>query len=487
MTSPEALRIGAEWRTTTNNFESVSPFSREPWAIVPEATKEDVDDAVAAAREAFDSGPWPRLSNDERAAVLYRIADLIEQNAEELATNESRDNGKGIREVTGQIKGLTAWYRYFANLAVGHEGRVVNTGKPNFFGYVVEEPVGVVAAILPWNSPLFLLAFKLAPALAVGCTFIAKPSEVAPVSILRFARILEEAGVPDGVFNTVAGSRPEVGHWLVSNPLVDKVSFTGSDRVGALVAESAGAHLADVALELGGKSANIVFGDAMIEAAVNGLVAGIFAAGGQTCIAGSRALIHASVYDEVIERVCKRAAQIRLGDPLDATTDMGPLASEAQFTKVQKYCDLARQEGVEIRYGGEPSELGGWFFKPTVMVDVDDDHPVWCEEIFGPILACQRFEVDAEAYALANASPYGLAAGIWTSDIRRAFTAVKHLRAGSVWVNAYRTMGPSMPFGGVKKSGHGRENGIEGLREFLQPKAVWIETEGAIRDPFTIG
>jgi (Z)-2-((N-methylformamido)methylene)-5-hydroxybutyrolactone dehydrogenase len=487
MTSPETLRIGSEWRTTTDTFESLSPFSREAWAIVPEATKKDVDDAVAAAREAFDSGPWPRLSTEERAAVLHRVADLIERNAEELATNESRDNGKGIREVTGQIKGLTAWYRYFANLAVGHEGRVVNTGKPNFFGYVVEEPVGVVAAILPWNSPLFLLAFKLAPALAVGCTFVAKPSEVAPVSILRFARILEEAGVPDGVFNTVAGSRPEVGQWLVSNPLVDKVSFTGSDRVGALVAESAGAHLADVALELGGKSANIVFGDAPVDAAVNGLVAGIFAAGGQTCIAGSRALIHASLYDEVIERVCKRAAQIRLGDPLDSTTDMGPLASAAQFTKVQHYCDVAREKGVEIRYGGEPSELGGWFFKPTVMVDVDDDHPVWCEEIFGPVLACQRFEDDAEAYALANASPYGLAAGVWTSDLRRAFAAVKHLRAGSVWVNAYRTMGASMPFGGVKKSGHGRENGVEGLREFLQPKAVWIETEGAVRDPFTIG
>lgn len=487
MTTSEALRIGSEWRTTAETFESISPFSREPWAVVPEATKQDVDDAVAAAREAFDSGPWPRLSVEERAEVLYRIADLIERDAEELAANESRDNGKGIREVTGQIHGLTAWYRHFARLAAGHEGRVVNTGKPNYFGYVVDEPVGVVAAILPWNSPLFLLAFKLAPALAVGCTFVAKPSEVASVSILRFARILEAAGVPAGVFNTVSGSRPEVGQWLVSNPSVDKVSFTGSDRVGALVAQSAGANLADVALELGGKSANIVFDDANVDAAVSGLVAGIFAAGGQTCIAGSRALIHDSIYEEVVDRVCKRAAEIRLGDPLDSATDMGPLASEAQFNKVQQYCDIAREKGIDIRHGGEPSPLGGWFFNPTVMIDVDDRSPVWCEEIFGPVLACQRFADDDEAYALANASPYGLAAGIWTSDIRRAFAAVRRLRAGSVWVNAYRTMGPSMPFGGVKKSGHGRENGIEGLREFLQPKAVWIETEGAVRDPFTIG
>lgn len=487
MTTSETLRIGSEWRTAAETFPSIDPFTQEPWAFVPEATKTDVEDGVSAARVAFDEGPWPRMSAEGRAAVLFRIADLIERDAAELAMAESRDNGKGIREVSGQVKSLSAWYRYFAQLATGHEGRVVNTGKPNFFGYVVEEPVGVVAAILPWNSPLFLLAFKLAPALAVGCTFVAKPSEVAPVSILRFARVLEEAGVPDGVFNTVSGSRPEVGHWLVSSPLVDKVTFTGSDRVGALVAESAGAHLADVALELGGKSANIVFGDADVAAAVNGLLAGIFAAGGQTCIAGSRALIHTSIYDEVIDHVCARAGQIRLGHPQDESTDMGPLASEAQFLKVSHYCDLARKQGIEIRHGGEPSELGGWFFKPTVMVDVDDAHPVWCEEIFGPVLACQRFTDDAEAYAVANASPYGLAAGVWTSDVRRTFAAARQLRAGSIWINAYRTMGPSMPFGGVKKSGHGRENGVEGLREFLQPKAVWIETEGAVRDPFTVG
>ena len=483
----EDLRIGTEWRTGRTTFASIDPFTRAAWAMIPEATQVDVEDAIAAAREAFDSGPWPRMTVEERAEILYKIADLIERDADKLAEAESRDNGKGIREVSGQIKALPAWYRYFAGLAVGHEGRVANTGKPNFFGYVVEEPVGVVAAILPWNSPLFLLSFKLAPALAVGCTFVAKPSEVAPVSILRFARLLHEAGIPDGVFNTVAGSRPEVGHWLVSSKKVDKVTFTGSEKVGALVAASAGAHLADVALELGGKSANIVFADANIEAAVNGLVAGIFAAGGQTCIAGSRAVIHSSIYEEVVTKVVERAKTIRLGNPADITTDMGPLASEVQFNKVAHYSQLAREQGLDIRYGGKPAEEGGWFFEPTVIAGVSDDHPVWCEEIFGPILACQKFDDDDEAYTIANNSSYGLAAGVWTNDLRRTFAAARRLRAGTIWVNAYRTMGPSMPFGGIKSSGHGRENGIEGLREFLAPKAIWIETEGVVRDPFTVG
>ncbi|MFG3022357.1 aldehyde dehydrogenase [Streptomyces sp. NPDC048254] len=481
-----AMTIGAEQRPGRTTFDSVDPYRGDPWAKVAEATRQDVDDAVAAARAAFD-GPWGALSGAERARLLRRLGQEIEAAADELALAETRDNGKLLREMDGQVRSLPAWYEYYAGFADKIEGRVVDTGRPDFFGYVSREPVGVVAAVLPWNSPLLLLTFKLAPALAAGCTVVAKPSEHAPVSILKFAELFERAGFPPGVFNTVSGASGEVGEWLVGHPGVDRVSFTGSETTGAAVAAAAASHLVPATLELGGKSANIVFPDADLEAAANGLVAGIFAAAGQTCIAGSRALIHADVFDEVVDRVAGRAESIVMGDPTESATEMGPICFPGQLEKIRHYVDTARKEGALIRAGGGDGGHGGLFFQPTLITGLPHDSVVCREEIFGPVLTAVPFGDEDEAVRLANDSRYGLAAGIWTADVRRVFRMTRALKVGTVWVNAYRTLNYTMPFGGVKNSGFGRENGTEGLGEYLEEKAVWIETTGRTRDPFVLG
>lgn len=481
-----AMTIGAERRPGRTTFDSLDPYRGGPWAQVAEATASDVDDAVAAARAAFD-GPWGALSGAERARLLRRLGQEIEAAADELALAETRDNGKLLREMGGQVRSLPAWYEYYAGFADKIEGRVVDTGRPDFFGYVSREPVGVVAAVLPWNSPLLLLTFKLAPALAAGCTVVAKPSEHAPVSILKFAELFERAGFPPGVFNTVSGASREVGEWLVRHPGVDRVSFTGSETTGAAVAAAAASHLAPATLELGGKSANIVFPDADLEAAANGLIAGIFAAAGQTCIAGSRALIHADVFDEVVDRVAERAESIVMGDPTGSATEMGPICFPGQLEKIQHYVDTARKEGAVIRAGGGDGGHGGLFFQPTLITGLPNDSVVCREEIFGPVLTAVPFGDEDEAVRLANDSRYGLAAGIWTADVRRVFRMTRALKVGTVWVNAYRTLNYAMPFGGVKNSGFGRENGTEGLGEYLEEKAVWIETTGRTRDPFVLG
>jgi aldehyde dehydrogenase (NAD+) len=481
------MRIGAAWRPGEATFDSIDPYTGEAWARVAEASRRDVDDAVTAARQAFDSGDWSRLPGRERSRLLRRLGAEIERVADQLALDETRDNGKLLREMSGQIRGLPSWYDYYAGLADKIDGRVVDTGRPDYFGFVTREPVGVVAAVIPWNSPLLLMTWKLAPALAAGCTVVVKPSEHAPVSIMRFAELMERAGFPPGVFNTVSGWSREVGEWLVGHPGVDHVSFTGSETTGAAVARAAGSHLAGVTLELGGKSANIVFPDADLEAAANGLVAGIFAAAGQTCMAGSRALLHKDVHDEIVARVAKRAATVRLGDPKEPETEMGPICFPGQLDKIRGYVDNARLAGAEIVTGGSDAGLGGLFFEPTVIADVTNDAQVCQDEIFGPVLTVLPFSDEQEAVDVANHSRYGLAAGIWTSDVRRAFRMTRALRVGTVWVNAYRTINYAMPFGGVKGSGYGRENGIEGLSEYLIEKSVWIETTGATRDPFVLG
>jgi aldehyde dehydrogenase (NAD+) len=469
-----------------STFESHNPYTGQPWAVVPDGGPADVDAAVAAARAKPVIDPH-LPSSAPRAARLRRLADLVAANAERLARLEVNDSGKLYREMIGQLTGLGGWYHYFAGLADKIEGRQIPCPNPSYLVYTRREPVGVVAAITPWNSPLMLMTWKLAPALAAGCTVVVKPSEHAPVSTLGFAELIDQAGFPPGVVNVVTGLSRETGAALAAHPGVDKVAFTGSTATGRAVALAAAANINKVTLELGGKSPQIVFPDADLRAAASGIVAGVFAATGQTCMAGSRLIVHADVHDELVRLVAERAARIKLGDPNEADTEMGPVANVPQYQKVLGYLETAKAEGATIACGGAPDALGGLFVQPTVLTGVTPESTVYREEVFGPVVAALTFTDEDEAVKLANDTPYGLAGAVWTKDIHRAHRVAARVKAGSVWINAYRVVSPSVPFGGFKQSGLGRENGIHAIDEYLAEKAVWVELTGTARDPFSFG
>ncbi|MFO1143226.1 MAG: aldehyde dehydrogenase [Amaricoccus sp.] len=467
-------------------FASLDPAAAEPWAEMPEAREGDVDRAVAAASRAFAEGPWPAMTATARGKLLARLADLVAQNAGKLAEIETRDTGKIIRETSAQIAYVADYYRYYAGLADKIEGATLPIDKPDLEVWTRREPVGVVAAIVPWNSQLFLAAVKIGPALAAGCTLVVKASEDGPGPLLEFARLVHEAGFPPGVVNVITGFGPACGSALTRHPGVDHIAFTGGPNAGRAVVRNSAENLASTSLELGGKSPFVVFADADLNSAANAQVAGIFAAAGQSCVAGSRLIVERSVKDAFLARLEAKAEGVKIGSPLDMATEVGPLATERQRAHVADL--IARSEAAGARrVTGGPVDGPGWYWRPTILDCDGSDAPALAEEFFGPVLSVVSFETEAEAVRLANDTEFGLASGVFTRDLARAHRMIRAIRAGIVWVNTYRAVSPIAPFGGHGLSGQGREGGLAAALDYTRTKTVWLRTsDEPIPDPFVM-
>ena len=484
--------IGGEWVEAAGgeHFPSDNPYTGKPWASIPRGGAADAARAVEAAHKALTSGEWPKCNATKRGALLRKLGDLITEHSKALAETEVRDNGKLYAEMSAQTAYMAQWYYYFGGLADKIEGSVIPIDKPDTFNYTRYEPMGVIAMIIPWNSPLLLLAWKLAPALAAGNTVVVKPSEYTSASALEFMKLIEQAGFPPGVVNVVTGFGAEVGTPLVEHPKVAKVAFTGSDATGQRIYEAAAKGLKRVSMELGGKSPNIVFDDAHIDNAVKGVISGIFAATGQTCIAGSRLLVQQSIHDQFVDKLVALAKTATMGDPMSLDTQVGPVTNPPQFQKILDYIDIAKGEGATAVLGGakatRPECGNGWFVEPTIFTGVNNSMRIAQEEVFGPVLSVIPFKDEEEAIAIGNDVVYGLAAGVWTQNMRRAFLMSEKLQAGTVWVNTYRAVSFMSPFGGYKRSGIGRESGQDMIYEYLQTKSVWISTATEVPNPFVL-
>ncbi len=463
-------------------FATPNPATGETFAEVAEAEKADVDKAVAAARKAM-TGKWSKMSARDRGRLLYKLSQLVERDAARLAELETHDNGKPIKESTYiDLPGVVENFEYFAGWATKIEGETIPV-PGQMFNYTLREPVGVCGQIIPWNFPLLMAAWKLAPALAAGNTVVLKPAEQTPVTALELAKLIQEAGFPEGVVNIVPGYGETAGAALVSHPGIDKIAFTGSTEVGRSIAKAAAANLTKVSLELGGKAPNVIFADADLDQAVNGAMMGIFFNQGQVCCAGSRIFVEEKAKDEFLERFKEKAEKVKVGDPMDQATLMGPQVSEEQLTRIKGYVDIARAEGATVLTGGATPQLDpqfqkGYFFQPTIFSDVDNKMRVAQEEIFGPVSSVITFNDDDELIQKANDTIYGLSAGIWTRDITRAHRFARAVKAGVVWINTYNMMNAASPFGGYKQSGYGREMGRHALELYTQVKSVWVDLSG---------
>ncbi|HUJ94433.1 MAG TPA: aldehyde dehydrogenase family protein [Terriglobales bacterium] len=474
---PKKMLIGGRWLEAVSGktFDTYNPATGEVLGRVAEGDRADIDLAVKAARKAFDEGPWPDMLPAERANLLWKIADLIDKNREELAELETLDNGKPLlfaRIV--DIPSAAANFRYMAGWATKVEGNTIPISMPGakYFAYTLREPVGVAGQIIPWNFPLIMASWKLAPALAVGCTVVLKPAEQTPLTALRLGELIQEAGVPEGVVNIVPGYGETAGAALAAHPDVDKVAFTGSTEVGRLIVAAATGNLKKVSLELGGKSPNIVFADADLQCAIPGSANAIFFNQGQNCVAGSRLFVHKSIFDKVIDGVAQQTKKFHIGPGLDLSTTLGPVVSQEQFNRVCGYVESGMKQGAKAVTGGKKLQGPGYFVEPTILVDVRPDMKVVREEIFGPVVTAIPFSDPAEIVKAANDTNYGLAAAVWTRDVSTAHKVAAKLRAGMVWINCYNIFDPALPFGGYKQSGWGREAGHEALDLYTQTKSV---------------
>ena len=492
---PDSVRykmfINGIWQDASDGkrFDSINPATEQPWGSIPESTEDDINRAVESAHAAFTSGPWARLTPPERGKYLRRLAEVLDEKSEHLGRSETIDTGKMLKETRGQEKYIAEFFHFYAGCADKVSGQTLPIDKPDMITLTLREPLGVIAAVVPWNSQLFLVAVKIGPALAAGNTVVLKASEHASAAMLEFGKLVEEAGFPEGVVNIVTGHADPCGRMLTSHPLVQRISFTGGTTAARHVVRNSAENFAQVSLELGGKSPFIVFDDANIESAVNGSIAGIFGASGQSCVAGSRLYLHNSIADEFLDKMLQQAQTIKLGDPLDDATQMGPLATYAQIEHIERQVEMAKAEGGTILTGGHRGDTPatGWYYPPTIIACPRQDLTIVGTELFGPVLSVLRFNDEDEVLQLANDSQFGLAAGVFTRDGARSLRMTKALRAGIVWVNTYRVVSPIAEFGGFKCAGYGRESGMQAIYDYTRPKTAWLNISDApLTNPFVM-
>ena len=482
--------INGEWidSESKKTFETLNPEHNEPWAIVPEASTKDVDNAVKAAQKAFE-GEWPKLLPRERGKYLRTLADKLRDNAELLGEIETKDTGKLFRETKKQAVYIAEYYDYYAGLADKVEGTVLPIDKPNIQAITTRVPIGVIAAIIPWNSQMLLTVTKLAPALAMGNTVVIKSSELAPAVLFEFAKLIEETGIPKGVINVITGYGDPCGKALTTHNLVEKIAFTGGPETARHIIRNSAENLSEVSLELGGKSPVAVFEDANQENAINGITAGIFGASGQSCIAGSRLYLQKGIYNEFLDKLVKRAEKIKIGAPMDPESEMGPISNFKQLEIIEKNIKLTVEQGGKIKCGGKRHSFSnvGYYFPPTIIECDNHNLPTAENELFGPILSVMRFENEEEVINKMNDNQYGLSSGVYTSDFSRGMRVSKAIRAGITFVNTYRLISPSAPFGGIKDSGYGKEAGIDSIKDYTRVKTTWYYTsDEPTLDPFSM-